>query len=245
MRVWQYLETLLNTVSCTNLRLKSERWELEPKLPPAFGGDKTAIQIRQKMGLLASLEKQLQALNATLNDYTTFQKHLGVAASESETLLLTTAKALRKQRAKLEGELQQLVLAQSKHSATMKRLQTVPGIAAPLAALLAQFLDVHAQHPKQWLAFLGLDSSIRESGKWQGKGKVTKRGNAYLRKRLFSAAWGALMNYPDFRSYYDTLKQQGKCHVEALLTVARKLLTIAFTVVTKNIPYDPKCAFPS
>jgi transposase len=218
---------------------------LEKNLPKSFGRDKTAIQIRQKMGLLASLEKQLQALKAMLNDYTGFQKQLSIEASEGEKLLCTTAKIFSKQIDQLEQELQQLVLQQTKHCATVLRLQSIPGISAPLATLIAQFLDDTCQHPKQWIAFLGLDISVRESGIWKGKGKVTKRGNAYLRKRLYNAAWGAVMNYKDFRSYYDTLKRQGKCHVEALLTIARKLLRIAFIVVTHNTSYDPKCAFPS
>ncbi len=218
---------------------------LESKLPAGFGRDKMVIQIRQKMGLLASLEKQHQALKATLKDYTTFQQQLGIEVSDTEQQLLATLKLFSKQIAKLEQELQQLVLAQSKHSTTMKRLQTIPGISASVAALIAQFLDANCQHPKQWLAFVGLDISVRESGKWKGKSKVTKRGNAYLRKRLYSAAWGAQMNDDNFRSYYKTLKQQGKKHVEALLTIARKLLRIAFLVVTQNTSYDPKCAFPS
>jgi transposase len=218
---------------------------LEPKLPTCFGRDKMAIQIRQKMGLLASLEKQRQALSAMLKDYCSFQKQLGIEASDTEQQLLATLKLFSKQIAKLEQELQQLVLAQAKHTATTKRLQSIPGISAFVASLLAQFLDANCQHPKQWLAFIGLDISVRESGQWKGKAKVTKRGNAYLRKRLYSAAWGAMMHDDNFRSYYTTLKQQGKKHVEALLTIARKLIRIAFSVVTQNTLYDPKCAFPS
>jgi transposase len=218
---------------------------LEKNLPKSFGQDKTALQIRQKMGLLASLEKQLQALKAILNDYQAFQQQLGIEASELEQQVVQSIKTFSQHINKLELELQQLVLTQSQHSATVKRLQSIPGISKPLAALITQFLDSTSQHPKQWIAFLGLDIAVRESGQWKGKGKVTKRGNAYLRKRLYNAAWGATMNDKDFRSYYDSLKRQGSSHVEALLIIARKLLRIAFTVVTQNVSYDPKCAFPA
>lgn len=218
---------------------------LEPKLPVSFGRDKLAIQIRQKMGLLASLEKQRQALSASLNEYSLFQQKLGIEASEIEQQLLATLKSFAKQIARLEQELEHLVLSQAKHMSTVKRLQSIPGISAFVAALLAQFLNANCQHAKQWLAFVGLDISVRESGQWKGKAKVTKRGNAYLRKRLYSAAWGAQMNDDNFRSYYTSLKQQGRSHVEALLIIARKLIRIAFTVVTHNTLYDSKCAFPS
>ncbi|MGL4610670.1 MAG: IS110 family transposase [Trueperaceae bacterium] len=218
---------------------------LEPKLPATFRNDKIAIQIRQKMGLLASLEKQRQALSAMFNDYRSFQKQLGIEASDAEQQLLKTLKLFNRQIARLEQELEQLVVTQTHQATTTKRLQSIPGVSAFVASLLAQFMDANAQHPKQWLAFIGLDISVRESGQWRGKAKVTKRGNAYLRKRLYCSAWGAMMHDSGFRSYYLTLKQQGKKHVEALLTIARKLLRIAFTLVTKNTSYDPKCAFPS
>jgi hypothetical protein len=39
--------------------------------------------------------------------------------------------------------------------------------------------------------------------------RLSKRGNAYLRKRLYSAGWGAIMNYEQFRTYYETLKEKG------------------------------------
>ncbi|MGL4609982.1 MAG: transposase, partial [Trueperaceae bacterium] len=180
-----------------------------------------------------------------LNDYRTFQKQLGIEASDAEQQLLKTLKRFNRQMAQLEQELEQLVLAQPQQAATTKRLQSIPGISTFVASLLAQFMDASSQHPKQWLAFIGLDISVRESGQWKGKARVTKRGNAYLRKRLYCSAWGAMMHDDQFRAYYLTLKQQGKKHVEALLTIARKLLRIAFPVITQNTTYNPKCAFPS
>lgn len=218
---------------------------LEQNLPKAFSTDKQAIQIRQKMGLLASLDKQLQALNAMLGDYATFQGELAIPSSVAEQQIMVLVKSLAKQSQLLEQEINDLVLSQAKHTQPCVLLDSIPGIAMSLAALMAQFLDPKSKHPKQWIAFLGMDVSVRQSGKWKGKGKLTKRGNPYLRKRLYNAAWGAVMNYPDFKNYYDQLKQQAKTHVEALLIIARKLLRIAFVVIRDHTPYDPKLAFPS
>lgn len=217
----------------------------EKDLPKCFSPDKRAIQIRQKMGLMASLEKQLQALNAMMGNYQTFQTDLGIETSEAELGLATTIKSLSKFCDQLEGEINDLVLQQTSRLQPCHNLQTIPGIAHSLAALLSQMLDATCTHPKQWIAYLGMDISVNQSGKWTGPGKLTKRGNPYLRKRLYSAAWGAVMNYPDFKAYYQQLRQQSRSHVESLLIIARKLLRIAFVVVRQNIPYDPKLAFPS
>ena len=84
---------------------------------------------------------------------------------------------------------------------------------------------------------------LRESGTWRGRGKLTKRGNPYLRKRLFCAAWGAVMHYEVVHDYCEDLKAKGRNHVEALVMIARKLLRIAYAVLTKGVEYDEKIAF--
>jgi transposase len=219
---------------------------LEKELPKPFVADKLCLKIRLKLGLLASLEHQLQSFKAMLDNYLASQHILGIASSQLEVQVCSTLTTLTRQVDKLEQELTQLILDQTRHSQALERLQTLPGISPSVAALIVQFLDLDGcQHPKQWIAFVGLDISVRESGQWRGRCKLTKRGNPYLRKRLYSAAWGAMMNYPDFRKYYDHLKSQGKSHVEALLTIARKLLRIAFALLKQQQPYDPKRVFAS
>lgn len=217
---------------------------LEKKLPKSLSADQCIVHLRQKMGLMASLEKKLQALKATLNDYHHFQQQLGFQPSEVEQQISGLVKSLAKQLDCLEQEISTLILMQDQQSQLATQIQTIPGISRTVAALLSQFLDTSCEHPKQWIAFVGMDISVRQSGKWVGKGKLTKRGNPYLRKRLYSAAWGACQNYADFQNYYQQLKQQSRSHVESLLMVARKLLRIAFAMLKNNLPYNPNLAFP-
>jgi transposase len=216
----------------------------EAKLPKAFSCDKRAIQIRQKVGLLASLEKQLQALNAMFNSYAEFQAIIGFEPTQVEEKMLEAVKNLHRYCSQLEREINALILEQPQLAKPQQHLQSVPGFSKSLSALLVHFLDADAQHPKQWIAFLGLDLSVRQSGRWLGKGKLSKRGNPYLRKRLYGAAWGAKTNYPEVQAYYHQLLQQGHPYVESLLIIARKLLRIAFHLLKNNLPYDPKLAFP-
>ena len=107
-----------------------------------------------------------------------------------------------------------------------------------VSSLLDVTLDPSVKGAKSWIAYVGKDISVRESGTWKGRGKLTKRGNGYLRCRLFQAAWGACMNYPEIKSYYDRLKARGLNHVQAVNTVARKQLCIAYALVQKGETYD-------
>lgn len=215
----------------------------EKKLPRPFGSDKKALQIRQKMGLMASLEKQQQRFKAILSGYLECQEQLGIKNSPAEKQFQIMLKDMTKTIKELEKEISEHILSQSENSAAQKLLKTIPGFSDIVSTLIVQFLDTRCTHPKQWIAYLGMDISVRKSGRWTGKGRITKRGNPYLRKRLYHAAWGAMVNYPDVRAYYDKLKESSRNHVEALLIIARKLLRIAFSVLKKNTPYDPHCSF--
>ena len=75
-----------------------------------------------------------------------------------------------------------------------------------------------------------IDISVRESGRWKNKGKLTKRGNGYLRKRLFQAAWGAKMHNDNFKKYYNHLRDKGKSYVETLMIIAKKIVVIMFNL---------------
>jgi len=109
----------------------------------------------------------------------------------------------------------------SDRAETIKRVQAVPGVTSTNAGLFTFILDAKAKSAKSWIAYTGLDVAIKESGTWRGHGKLTKRGPSWLRKRLFQAAWGAALNYPQVRLYYDALKAKGRKHKEAVTSSPR------------------------
>ena len=120
------------------------------------------------------------------------------------------------------------------------RYKSIPGVSEYLASLSTLFFkeEEHKRSAKQWVAFAGLDISVRESGNWRGRGRMTKRGNGYLRKRLFQAAWGATMNDDKFKAYYEHLREKGKSYVESLIIISRKIVTIMFALSKNQCYYD-------
>lgn len=217
---------------------------VEQKLPAPFVLDKRDIRIRQIMGLLSSLERQLQSLHRMLESYAEFQRQLDMEPSAAEAGLGDAVRTLEHQKEHLARELQGLVLEDEGNRHALELACSIPGISPLTASLLCQLLDRTCEHPKQWIAFVGFDVAERQSGTWKGRGKLSKRGNAYLRKRLFSAAWGAAMNDAHFKRYYEDLKERGHSHREALVIIARKLLRILFIVLKKQTPFSiDQCMF--
>lgn len=215
----------------------------EPKLPPSLRVDKKRLQMRQKMGLIQGIEKQIQSISRMLADYEESCGQLTLELSEAEVTLTLLLKQIKTQRKALLRELEILIASSHVAEDDVACLQSLPGFSRMVSQLVLTFLHRDVPHAKSWQAFVGLDISVKQSGTYRGRGRLTKRGNPYLRKRLYCAAWGAYMHYPEVRSYYDWLKVQGRSHKEALIIIARKLLGMAFALLKNKTTYDANIAF--
>jgi transposase len=216
----------------------------EPNLPKPMRLTKANALIRLKMGQLAAIEKQLQKSQSSLAQYEETYAALGFELSELQLSLRQYFESLKQLRKQMEKELEGLLVEDRASHERFTRLRKLPGYSDVVSGLVAQ-LDRQVKGAESWVAYVGVDISVRESGTWKGRGKLTKRGNAYLRKRLYQAAWGACMNYDYVRAYYDELKAKGRNHVEANCIISRKLLRIAYHVVVNEKEYDAKIAFSS
>lgn len=210
----------------------------EPHLPAPWQHDRSWVALRHQAGLLCTLEKVLQRLQATLRDHRAALATLGVTDAPIVTDLAEQIKTLRRRCKRAEDALATGLKAYA-HAPLHARLQTVPGVSAYVAGLQALFFRTDVRGPKAWSAFIGLDLSIKQSGTWRGRSRLSKRGNAYLRKRMFQAAWGAMQCNAEFKAYYQRLRAQGRSYVEALIMIARKQLRIAYVLWTQDRTYDP------
>jgi len=214
----------------------------ERALPPTTRLQPAGALIRLKQGQLHSLDKQLQRLKQSLASYTETYQQLALDAGPAQQQLAAAVAELQAARRQLQRELEGL-LAAAAQQPELTALRQFPGYSPLVAGLVGTVFDRQAPSYRSWVAYAGMDISVRESGTWRGRGKLTKRGNSYLRKRLYCAAWGAVMNYPEVRGYYDRLKAGGRKHVEALCIIARKLLRIGYVILVKGQSYDPNIAF--
>lgn len=211
----------------------------EERLPEKFHLGKNEIIIKKKVSLIAFLDKEIQKMNASMNEYIRNADELGLKLSKIDKQLEKTIGLLKKQKEELEKEVEKMIDQSGCNSDTIQKYSSIPGVSRYTASVSSLFFSRdYNLSSKQWIAFAGIDVSVRESGKWRGKGKLTKRGNGYLRKRLFQAAWGAKMHNDDFKKYYDHLREKGKSYIEALMIIARKIVIIMFNLNKNNECYD-------
>lgn len=121
-------------------------------------------------------------------------------------------------------------------------LLSVPGMGPVTACVVRGFLadGTAFASAKAAANYAGLNPSTWSSGTVsQPSRAITKEGPAVLRLAFFQAANAARRQDPQLVGfYYRLMTQQGHCHTQACVAVARKLVERTWTVLTRGTPYQ-------
>lgn len=120
-------------------------------------------------------------------------------------------------------------------------LISVRGIAAASAIqLLGELLVLPADMTvRQWVAHSGLDVRQVTSGTSVHKvPRISKQGNAHVRRALFMPALVATQHEPHVRALYEQLLAAGKTKLQALVAVMRKLLHAIYGMLKTDTDFD-------
>jgi len=98
---------------------------------------------------------------------------------------------------------------------------------------------------KKVLAYAGCDPRVRESGKWKGRAKMSKRGSPTLRNALYLLAGTIRLHTPYFNAVYKRQIARGKHHNVALSHVVRKIVEVMCGMYKTNTPFVPPQADPT
>lgn len=215
---------------------------LKEKKLDAFTLTPENLKTKKKIALVRSLEKKIQEFTAVMSNYQLAQEKLDNELTAPEQEIKKLIKTIDKQKEALMKEIITAVFPKDNQEAQRAKevLTSIPGISEYYASLIYFFYSrMEGKTVNSWIAYTGLEVSIVESGKWKGAGKVTKRGNKYLRKRNYGAGWGATMNNPMFKQYYNHLREEKhRKYKEALMIIGRKILRIAFSCLKYERKFD-------
>lgn len=208
------------TDSVDALRL-AEIGRLEQNLP-CFFDTREQLSTKRYHSLLAKLQQVRQQLNRAYEDA------LEAGSSIGAELDLSCISVCLDQLAEAIKVLKRMI--ESSATDLAKKLAEIPGISLFQAAVLCTATEGRIfSNRDQLTAYFGLDVRQRQSGQWQGRQKLSKRGNPFYRHVLFQLGWSLQRNNPTYREYYEKLfKQEGKHYYTAILATARKFLRYFF-----------------
>lgn len=189
----------------------------------------------QRLGELLRVRRSLTRTLAALRQQ---RQVLALAAPEIQA----ARQVLQVQLACVDRELQRA----GREQELFVRLQTVPGIGPVTAAALTIPLRTHAfARADAFVAYLGLDVRVRDSGSHQGRRRLTKHGDAQGRWLLYLAAQSSLRatHEPGYRACYERKRAQGYSSTAACCMLARKLARLAWSLAHSGQRYDPARVF--
>jgi len=121
-----------------------------------------------------------------------------------------------------------------------KLLDSIPGIGEKTIGVILAFLTVeNFDSAKQVAAFVGLNPKPRQSGSSvHGVSRISKTGNADLRKAFFMPAIVSLRFNPIIKDFAERLHNTGKSKMVVVIASMRKLLHIIYGVLKNQTPFN-------
>src|SRR4051794_4605348 len=156
-------------------------------------------------------------------------------------LVIAEARSLLEQRNALEAMAVELL----HESPDYKLLCRIPGV-GPITALtiLAEAGDLRRfGHHRQFLKFCGLDLATHQSGAFRGQTKLSKYGNARLRRALWLAGQVAIRQQENgFRDKFERYVARDRHNADlrkALTAITAKMARVVHAIIKSGADYRP------
>ena len=217
-------ETKTDPVSADSLAQMSLRNSLRPWQPPS----KELLKLKQLVRERRQLKKDKTRLSNRLKAHKRRYDPSEGTTRRFEAQLVFFNQQLRE----VEKAIRVQVRADKQFWERVKRITQVKGLG--LLTVVTLLAETHGfatfSSRKQLTSYAGLDVRINQSGKFQGKTRISKRGNEAIRTALYMPAITAARHNPYFKKYYQRLLKRNKHKKQALIATARKLLLLVYAL---------------
>ena len=139
---------------------------------------------------------------------------------------------LNKQEEAILNELHKMVEEDEMLSQKIKKITSTPGLGfKSVVGIIAETSGfVNITNAKQLTSYSGYDVMIRESGKWVGKPRISKKGNSHIRHLMYMPALTASVHNQSLKHTYDRIKEKKEYAKIASVALQRKLLILIYTL---------------
>jgi transposase len=195
-----------------------------------------APQVRELQALVRRLDALIEMHTMEVNRLSS-----GVSTSEVRDSIESLISHLEEQIKRTEKLIGKHIKNHPQLRADHDLLLSIPGLGEATVARLMSEINFHQyESAREVAAFTGLVPRLRESGKSvRGRPRLSKMGTPRIRRSLYFPAVTALRCNPVIRAWASGLRERGKCEMQIIGAVMRKLIHLAFGVLKSGKPYDP------
>lgn len=222
-------------IACMGAELHLERW----KRP-----DEKSLRLRH----LTRYCETLQNMRTAILGHREAFRHGGY---QDARILEMIEEELRDYDAKiseLKQKAEELLVSDESLKERLENITCIKGLGLySLAVILSEtgfFEMFHSQ--SQLVSFAGYDVIENQSGRRSGKTRISKKGNAHIRRVLHMPALN-MRTYkePRLNALWERVYERSKRKMVAYVAVQRKLLVLIYTLWKKQIKYEPYYISPA
>jgi transposase len=229
-----------------SLDLKSKTDEIDAKMLAQIGLERQLAQwqptsenlhvIKQLCREYKDLKEKLTVIKNQLHA----KEHAFNSAKQVIKRLNAQAKMLQTQILQVEYELRELCAEDETLNDKIAKIETIPGLSFITVITIIAETNGFAliENSKQLCSYCGLDVVHNQSGLFKGKSKISKKGNAFIRRALFMPALCAIQHNPPVKEFYGKLVERKKIAKIGLIAVSRKLLVLSYTLWKNNTEFN-------
>lgn len=187
-------------------------------------------EYRESKAKLVQVKNQLHARNHSYGCPKSTERRLKKQISLLEAQLL-----------EVEAELRVQAMGDTKLYDRITSLSTVPGVSFITVICILAETNAFAlvENAKQLVSYAGLDIQHNQSGMKEGKTRISKKGNSFIRNALYMPALSASRHNPAMKEFYNQLNERKPAKKIGITAVARKLLILMYILWKNDTEFDP------
>jgi transposase len=202
-----------------------------------YGLAATLLPFPLKSAAMDQLD-QLQTARKGISDALARLRQQRAVLPAAAAALTAAISGLAHEQAALDAE----IAARARQEPLVATLDAVPGIGPVTATAVASCLtSKQFAHPDQFVAYIGLDVRVRESGQRRGQRTLTHQGDAELRRLLYLCALANVRSRDTenpFKVQYERERAKGLATTAAVCAVARKLARVCWSLARHGTQYE-------
>jgi transposase len=230
-----------------SLGVKSKNDKIDAKGLAQMGAEKSLplwAPLSKNISYLRSLTRlheDLQNQRTLVNNQLHANQHGMYKIKQVETTLKKLSKTLEKELVNVEQQITDLILGDEKLLCKYKKITAVKGIGLLCFAVIVAETNGFElfNNMAQLVSYAGYDVVENQSGQRVGRTRISKKGNAHIRRVLHMPAFTAVKYERVFKEFYERILDRSNIKMKGYVAVQKKLLCLIYSLWKKNQAYDP------
>ena len=229
------------------LENKSKTDDIDAAIITQFGLEKTLNKWSvpgNNFRMLKELSREYQNIlrsSVVVKNQLHAKEHSHSPVRETMKRLKEQLKLYNHQLKQIKAQIEELITNDDDLNSRIKKIQTIDGVGLmTVVSILAETNGFALiKNAKQLASYAGLDVVHKQSGKFEGKTRISKKGNKFIRKAVYMPALCACRYNKKLKEIYIKLTIRKNYKKIGIIAVARKLLILIYTLWKNNKEYIP------